>query len=128
MNIINQVDLVEDLDGEDYLGQPMINFTTFQDWGQIDVYVLPGFRERTFPGRDGRLRTPIPVATSQPVYTSDLGQKHVDVAARYSHYFGDLDVGLYYFWGTGREPTLEPNRDFTGLIHRPIRGRTFHTR
>ncbi len=113
VNVINQVDLVEDLDGEDYLGQPMINFTTFQDWGQIDIYLLPGFRERSFPGPEGRLRTPIPVETSQPIYTSDLGQKHVDVALRYSHYFGDLDVGLYYFWGTGREPTLVPNPDQT---------------
>lgn len=118
VNVINQLDLVEDLDGEDYLGQPMINFTTFQDWGQIDLYLLPGFRERTFAGREGRLRAPIPVETSQPVYTSGLGQKHVDVAARYSHYFGDLDIGLYYFWGTGREPTLEPNEDFTGLVPR----------
>ena len=113
VNVINQVDLVEDLDGEDYLGQPMINFTTFQDWGQIDVYLLPGFRERTFPGSEGRLRAPIPVETNQSIYGSNLGQKHVDVAARYSHYFGDLDVGLYYFWGTGREPTLVPNPDQT---------------
>ncbi len=67
VNVINQVDLVEDLDGEDYLGQPMINFTTFQDWGQIDIYLLPGFRERSFPGAEGRLRAPIPVETGQPV-------------------------------------------------------------
>ena len=115
VNVINQVDLVEDLDGEDYLGQPMINFTTFQDWGQIDIYLLPGFRERSFPGPQGRLRAPIPVETDQPIYTSDLGQKHVDVALRYSHYFGDLDVGLYYFRGTGREPTLLPSEDFSFL-------------
>lgn len=116
VNVINQVDLVEDLDGEDFLGQPMINFTTFQNWGQIDIYVLPGFRERTFPGSEGRLRAPIPVDTSSPVYSSNLGQKHVDVALRYSHYFGDLDVGVYYFWGTGREPTLVPNQAGSALI------------
>lgn len=118
VNIINQLDLIEDLDGEDYLGQPMINFTTFQDWGQIDVFVLPGFRERTFPGNEGRLRTPLPVDTGGAFYTSSLGQKHVDLALRYSHYFGDLDVGVYYFWGTGREPTLVPNQAGTALIPR----------
>ena len=118
VNVINQVDLVEDLDGEDYLGQPMINFTTFQNWGQIDIYILPGFRERTFPGAQGRLRAPIPVDTDNPLYTSDLGQKHVDFALRYSHYFGNLDVGVYYFYGTGREPTLTPNDGGTALIPR----------
>ena len=118
VNIVNQIDLVEDLDGEDYLGQPMVNFTTFQDWGQIDLYILPGFRERSFPGPDGRLRAPLPVATGQPVYTSDLGQKHVDLAIRYAHYFGDLDLGLYYFRGTGREPTLATNLAQTALIPR----------
>ncbi len=118
VNNINQVDLVEDLDGEDYLGQPMINVTKFHDWGQVDLYILPGFRERTFPGLDGRLRTPLPVDTGNPLYTSNLGQKHVDVALRYSHYFGDLDVGVYYFYGTGREPTLVPNQGGTALLPR----------
>ena len=56
VNIINQSDGVEDLDQEDYLGQPMINITTFQDFGTIDLFILPGFRERTFPGSEGRFR------------------------------------------------------------------------
>jgi len=118
VNIINQVDGVEDIDGEDYLGQPMVNLTTFNDWGQVDLFILPGFRERTFVDVDGRFRTPLPVDTSRPIYTSGLGQKHTDVAVRYSNFFGDFDVGLYYFYGTGREPTLVPDGTGTFLLPR----------
>ncbi len=103
INIINQVDLVEDIDQEDFLGQPMINLRTYQNFGQVDLFVLPGFRERTFPGEKGRFRFSLPI-DNNPKYTSSYGQKHIDVALRYSHYFGNWDVGAYYFYGTGREP------------------------
>jgi len=48
VDVINQTDFVENLDGEDKLGQPMTNFAWIQDWGTLDFFVLPGFRERTF--------------------------------------------------------------------------------
>ena len=66
--------------------------------------MLPGFRERSFPGRDGRLRAGLPVDEDAARYDSDLGQANVDAALRYSHFIGDWDVGLYFFRGTGREP------------------------
>ena len=115
VNVINQIDQVEDIDEEDFLGQPMVNLATQQDWGRLDVFVLPGFRERTFPGRKGRLRTALPVDEDAADFDSDLGQAHVDVAARYTHFFGDWDVGASYFYGTGREPRLVPNATATRL-------------
>jgi len=57
VDVINQTDLVESLDGEEKLGQPMINYALIQDWGTLDFFILPYFRERTFPGIAGRLRT-----------------------------------------------------------------------
>ena len=54
VDVINQTDLVENIDGEDKLGQPMINLALIRDWGTVDLFVLPGFRERTFPGRKGQ--------------------------------------------------------------------------
>lgn len=116
VNIINQIDAVEDLDGEDFLGQPMINIATQRDWGRLDAYVLPGFRERTFPGTSGRFRAALPVDTDNARYESGAEEKHVDFAARYSHYFGDWDVGLSYFYGTDREPVLSVNNTGTRLI------------
>ena len=109
VDIINQTDLVEDTDEEDKLGQPMINLATQQDWGRLDLFVLPGFRERTFPGRRGRLRTAVPVDENAAEFESDAEELHVDVALRYSHAVGDWDVGAYAFHGTSREPRLVPS-------------------
>ena len=108
VDIINQTDLVEDIDGEDKLGQPMVNLSLIQDWGTVDLFVLPGFRERTFPGVKGRLRTMPPVDTGGAVYQSGAERTHVDLAARWSHVMGDWDVGLSHFWGTSRDPVLVP--------------------
>jgi len=116
VNIINQSDGVEDLDGEDYLGQPMVNIATQQDWGRVDLFVLPGFRERTFPGEEGRFRSAVLVDTDNAMYQSGAKEKHIDFAARYSHYFGSWDVGLSYFNGTDREPVLALNNAGTKLV------------
>jgi len=116
VNIINQTDLVEDLDGEDYLGQPMINIAKYTDYGQFSVFVLPGFRERTFQGINGRLRGATLVDTHNAVYESGAEENHVDFAARWSHYFGDWDVGLSYFYGTSREPRIVLNTLATHLV------------
>lgn len=107
IDIINQTDLVEDPDEEDKLGQPMINLSLQRDWGLLSGFLLPYFRERTFPGENGRLRPVFPVNTDQPRYPSGAGQRHLDLALRYSHYFGNFDVGAYYFRGTSREPRFE---------------------
>jgi len=104
VDVINQSDLVEDIDQEDKLGQPMINLNLQRDYGRFELYVLPWFRERTFPGPDGRLRTALPVDDDHAIYESSAEQNHVDLALRYSHYFGDIDIGIHVFEGTSREP------------------------
>jgi hypothetical protein len=114
VDIINQTDLVEDIDGEDKLGQPMVNLSLIRGWGTVDLFVLPYFRERTFPGPKGRLRTEPPVDTDNPEYESSAEQQHVDFAIRYSHSLGNWDFGIYNFNGTGREPTLLPDLDESG--------------
>jgi len=116
VDIINQTDAVADIDGEDKLGQPMINLEMQRDWGLVGAYLLPYFRERTFAGEDGRLRTPIPVDTDNAQYESSDEENHVDLALRYSHYFGNVDIGVSAFSGTSREPRLLPNADGSALI------------
>jgi hypothetical protein len=107
VDIINQTDLVENIDGEEKLGQPMVNLDYLSDWGNWEAYVLPYFRERTFPGEHGRLRTEPAVSTSNPLYESGSEEKHVDFALRWSQNIGDWDLGLAHFTGTGREPYLQ---------------------
>ena len=106
VDIINQTDAASDIDGEDKLGQPMINLVLQRDWGELSIFAMPYFRERTFAGREGRLRTPLPVDTGRVVYESSDGRNHVDLALRYSHYIGNVDIGLSAFSGTSREPRL----------------------
>jgi hypothetical protein len=116
VDIINQTDTVADIDGEDKLGQPMLNLELQRDWGLVGLYVMPYFRERTFAGSEGRFRAPLPVNTDAPVYESSDGQNHIDLALRYSHYIGDVDFGVSGFSGTSREPRLLLNADGTALV------------
>lgn len=106
IDVINQTDFVENIDGEDKLGQPMLNIDYATQWGTLQAYVLPYFRERTFPGENGRLRTNPVVDTDDALYESGDEEKHIDFALRWSHYFGDWDVGLAHFSGTTRTPAL----------------------
>lgn len=107
VDVINQTDLVEAPDGEDKLGQPMIQGAIIRDWGILSGYILPGFRERTFAGKEGRLRPALPVDTDDARYESGAKDKHVDLALRWSHTLGDWDVGVAAFRGTQREPELQ---------------------
>ena len=116
VDIVNQTDAGADIDGEEKLGQPMINLELQRDWGLVSAYVLPYFRERTFAGEDGRLRTPLPVDTDNPQYESSDEENHVDLALRYSHYVGSVDIGVSAFSGTSREARLLPNQDGSELI------------
>ncbi len=114
-DIINQTDLVEDFDQEEKLGQPMINLTLIRDWGNLDLFVLPGFRERTFAGVKGRPRIIPRVERNLTSYESSQEDKHVDAAIRWSDAIGDMDIGLYWFHGTSREPILSP-AEYNGEI------------
>ncbi|MBF0370390.1 MAG: hypothetical protein HQL52_13135 [Magnetococcales bacterium] len=114
VDVINQTDLVESPDGEEKLGQPMVNLSLSLDWGTLDLYWLPWFRERTFPGREGRLRTPLVVDTDQTRYESAAGESHQDFAIRWFQTLGDWEVGLSHFSGTSRDPSLIPGTNDQG--------------
>jgi len=108
VDIVNQTDFIENIDAEDKLGQPMAHLSVPADWGVLDFFILPYFRERTFPGKEGRLRTALVVDTDNPVYESSDEENHIDFALRYSQVFGFGDIGIYYFTGTSRDPLFIP--------------------
>ena len=116
VDIINQTDLADDIDGESKLGQPMIRVSKTSNIGVFDAYVLPYFRERTFAGSEGRLRTQPVVNTDLARYESSDEQSHLDYALRWSHTVGAFDVGLSYFDGTGRDPVLTISEDNRFLV------------
>lgn len=114
VDIINQTDLVENFDTEDKLGQPMVNLALINDWGTVDLFVMPYFRERNFPGATGRLRTIPQIDKDRSQFESAAKEKHIDLAARYSHYIGDWDIGVSHFYGTSRDPRLILSTDNSG--------------
>lgn len=106
VNVVNQIDLLEDVDQEDFLGQLMVQFASQQDWGRMEGFLLVGFRGLRFPGPDGRLRPALPVDDGFDRWNWGFERAGPDLALRYAHYIGAWDVGLSYFYGTGREPRL----------------------
>lgn len=108
VDIINQDDLVENIDGEDKLGQPMLEAQFIRDWGTIDVFVLPYFREKQFPSESARLRAGVPIL-DDAVYQSSEEEHHVDLALRWSTYVDIWDIGISHFSGTNRDPLLLPH-------------------
>lgn len=107
VDIINQIDAVESIDGEEKLGQPMLSLAWTTPVGVLQGFVLPYFRERTLPGEHGRLRGPVPFEQGAAAYESSRGKKHVDAAVRWQYSRGSVDAGLSHFVGTAREPRYE---------------------
>ena len=106
VDVINQKDAVEGLDKEHKLGQPMINLSLVKDWGIVDVYVLPGFREQTSAGTNGRLKAGAVIDASATTYEASNNIKHTDLAVRWAHSFDVYDIGVHWYKGTNRTPLL----------------------
>ena len=64
-------------------------------------------RPRTFPGSRGRLRLPFAMDRDHVRYESSARRGGLDVASRYSHSLGPVDLGVSAFDGTSREPFLQ---------------------
>ncbi len=113
VDIVNQTDLVEHPDEKTKLGQPMAHGTWSADWGVLELFLLPWHRERTYPGRAGRLRSGLVVDNDRATYDSAAEERHMDWAVRYSGSFGPVDMGVAYFDGQSREPVLRPAKFVT---------------
>lgn len=106
VDIINQTDLTGDVDGEDKLGQTMVNLVWSGNWASVELFLLPGFRERLFPGDDARLRSPLVFAVDDSMYESGAEQWRTDAAMRTTFLLGDWELAISHFSGTSREPLL----------------------
>lgn len=119
VDIINQTDAVESLDGEQKLGQPMLNLSLEHGTSLLDLFVLTGSRERTFPGIDGRLRLPLVVDTDRTRYESGHENRRIDLAARWQITADKVRIGISGFSGTAREPELQAVIDPARLSYAP---------
>ena len=113
VDIINQTDGLGNPDGEDKLGQSMLNVTFIRDWGSIDVFALPSFRERQFSGDEGRLGFSIPVS-EQAVFED---KPNWEWAARAFYSYNNLEFAVSGFHGIERQPQLIPQANGYLLPH-----------
>jgi hypothetical protein len=116
VDIINQTDFLEGIDGEDKLGQPLLRFSRIFDQTTLSGFILPGFRERQFLGEESRFSLPFPIDSDDAQFESDKENKHVDYALRYSGYAGLMDYGLSWFDGTARDPLFQPSATEPGVL------------
>ncbi len=107
VDVINQTDLLENLNADEKLGQPMLQFAFERSWGTLDAFLLPTFRERPTASEKGRLRPHLAIVDDAE-YESGAGKQHFDLALRWSHYVDIWDFGLSHFSGTSREPEFKP--------------------
>ena len=119
VDIINQTDVVEHPNEKIKMGQPMAHFTWSGDWGALEFFAMTWHRARTYPGRHGRQRYEFIVDQDMISYESGAKKWHIDLASRYSGFFGPLDIGLSLFNGTNREPSLLPRLVDSELILAP---------
>jgi hypothetical protein len=104
VDIVNQADVLEDPFGDAKAGQPMLAATASGKWGALSGYLLPGFRDRLFPGRTEPMRPAPPLELAPAGFQSSRGRSHTDGAVRYSLAKGPIDLGVSYFRGTSRDP------------------------
>jgi len=126
VDIINQTDLLETFDGEAKLGQPMVHFSTITKVGILDLFYLPYFRKRSFPGINSRLRTSFIIETNDIGFESSKEETRPGFAARWSNSIGVVDIGVSHFYGTGREPLflIDPTNPTSFNIFYPIINQT----
>ena len=125
VDIINQSNLAENLSGTKKLGQPMIAASFYRDFGDVDFYFLPYFRERVFPGANGRPRLKLEIDENSISYESSKSEKHIDLAVRYSLMIDDFDIGFSHFYGHSRNPKLIINQSSFKLDqHYPLLSQT----
>ena len=110
VDIINQSNIAENLAGTKKLGQPMIALSLYEEIGDVSVYLMPYFRERIFPGSNGRPRYAGEIEQDTVSYESSKEEKKVDIAIRFSKVLDDFDIGISHFRGNARDPELTVNQ------------------
>ena len=106
VDIINQTNSAENIDQEDKLGQPMLNFTLIDGRGTLDVFLMTGNRKRRFVSEEGRPHNNFERILKTGVF--EPNKSGLDYVFRYENSSGIFDIGIYYFNGLARDPIIIP--------------------
>ncbi|MGB1512755.1 MAG: hypothetical protein ACPG9A_11780, partial [Paracoccaceae bacterium] len=98
VDVINQSDAAANQGSEAKLGAPSLSLDGYFDFGDLQLWYISKFRERTF--NDNKAVTTI-------LYERSEGKEADDIAARFSTFSGDWDLAVSAFKGTAREPHID---------------------
>ncbi|MDC1383944.1 hypothetical protein N8500_10775 [Candidatus Puniceispirillum sp.] len=104
VDVINQSDAAANEGKSGKLGALSISAERYLDIGDLQLWYISGFREKTFNDSDAHPSSGLPVNVAQ--YARKDGKNADDFAARLSSFFGDWDVAGSVFYGTARDPIL----------------------
>ena len=113
VDVINQSDAAANDGQSGKLGAPSISAERYLDIGDLQLWYISSFREKTFNDSDAHPSSGLPVSTAQ--YARQDGKDADDFAARLSSFIGDWDLAGSIFYGTARDPILTVASDGSAL-------------
>ena len=120
VDVINQIDFLEGFDGEEKLGQAMIQAIYSSNAGDFSLFLLPYSRQIAFGNEASRPRTPEVITAEQVSFESESEEWHPTLSFRWSHYIGESDIGIHYFYGNAREPNIVFDNSGTFGLRYPV--------
>ena len=113
VDVINQSDAAANEGKSGKLGAPSISAERYLDIGDLQLWYISSFREKTFNDSDAHPSSGLPVNSAQ--YARKVGKDADDFAARFSSFAGDWDLSGSVFYGTARDPILSVASDGSAL-------------
>ena len=113
VDVINQSDAAANEGKSDKLGAPSISAERYLEIGDLQLWYISGFREKTFNDSDAHPSSGLPVSSAQ--YARKEGKDADDFAARLSSFAGEWDLAGSVFYGTARDPILSVASDGSAL-------------
>ena len=109
VDVVNSLDYGRGLMRSEKLGAPMAQVSLPIGSGQLDLLAID-FVKNIYPGQALRERVGTRFG-KQITFSGGASKNDIGQAARWSAYFGDVDLGLSWFRGIGNAPrlTAQPN-------------------
>jgi hypothetical protein len=104
VDVVNSSDFSRGLMRSEKRGAPMLRLSWPVGPGQLDLLAID-FAENIYPGLSSRERLGLRIAKGE-TFSGGAERDDVASAVRWSGYFGDVDLGISWFRGTGNEPRL----------------------
>ena len=111
VDVVNAKDFSRGLMRSEKRGAPMLRLSWPVGPGQLDLLAID-FAENIYPGVASRERPALRIANGAS-YSGGAKRDDIANAVRWSGYFGDIDLGVSWFRGTGSAPRLLPQADGT---------------